>query len=141
MLTAKSVNYSSQNDVASTVRHYSSLSVDEQFHLVWPPLLMGLFAASPRVRLRRQKLLAFGINLVSFLFLAFCIWFTYTNSSQAYFLTPTRMWEFSVGGLAAIAGKQGLPAWPPLTLAIKLALAGDAPVDGLRPHHSCRLPV
>jgi peptidoglycan/LPS O-acetylase OafA/YrhL len=103
-LAAKSVDYSAHNDAASTVQHYWSLSVEEQFYLVWPLLFLGLFMAATRFRLRRRALLALGVALASVLALAFCIWVTYTNKSQAYFVTPARVWEFGAGSLVAIAG-------------------------------------
>lgn len=110
MLAAKSVDYSSHNDAASTVQHFWSLSVEEQFYLVWPLLLIGLFVASNRRGLHRRSLLPLSIALISVSSVAFCIWFTYTNNSQAYFVTPTRIWEFGAGALVAIAGMKGFRA-------------------------------
>ncbi|GAC1452507.1 MAG: SGNH hydrolase domain-containing protein [Pseudarthrobacter sp.] len=129
-LAAKSVNYSAHNDAASTVQHYWSLSVEEQFYLVWPLLLVGLFLASSRLRLRRRSLLAIGVTLVSVASLAFCIWFTYTNSSQAYFVTPGRIWEFGVGALVAVAGWKGSRALSLKPSAIHLTVAGLAQWTG-----------
>lgn len=101
-LAAKSVNYSAHNDAASTVQHYWSLSVEEQFYLLWPLLLVGLFLLSGRLGLRKRSVLTLGIVLVSSISLAFCVWSTLTNSNQAYFLTPARIWEFGAGALVAI---------------------------------------
>lgn len=126
LLAAKSVNYSAHNDAASTVQHYWSLSVEEQFYLVWPLLFLGMYVAAVKFRLRRRKLLALGVVIASVLSLAFCIWFTYTNRSQAYFVTPARVWEFGAGALVAIGGahyvatlRLAIPAW-------QLALSGTA---------------
>ena len=126
MLAAKSVDYSSHNDAASTVQHYWSLSVEEQFYLVWPLLLMGLFVASLRLTLRQRSLLAIGVVLVSVPSLAFCIWFTYTNNSQAYFVTPARIWEFGAGALAAIAGTKAFSARRGAPSAMQLTVYGLA---------------
>ena len=51
-LAAKSVDYSAHNDAASTVQHFWSLSVEEQFYLFWPLLLLGLFALAGKLRLQ-----------------------------------------------------------------------------------------
>ncbi|MFB0836606.1 acyltransferase family protein [Arthrobacter sp. E44] len=110
VLAAKSVDYSAHNEVASTVQHFWSLSVEEQFYLLWPLLLLGLFFAAARLRVRRRVFLALGVTVVSALAWAFCIWFTYTNKSPAYFVTPARVWEFGAGALIAIGGPQALAA-------------------------------
>ncbi|MET3705844.1 peptidoglycan/LPS O-acetylase OafA/YrhL [Arthrobacter sp. UYEF6] len=129
-LAAKSVNYSAHNDAASTVQHYWSLSVEEQFYVVWPLLLVGLFLASSRLRLGRRSLLAIGVALISVASLAFCIWFTYTNSNQAYFVTPGRIWEFGVGALVAVAGWKGSRALSLKPSALPLTVSGLAQWTG-----------
>ncbi|TAP45910.1 acyltransferase [Arthrobacter sp. S39] len=102
VLAAKSVDYSAHNDAASTVQHYWSLSVEEQFYLVWPLLLVVLFKLASRHKLRGRRVLGTGVAAVSIAAFAFCIWFTYASRSEAYFVTPARVWEFGVGALIAI---------------------------------------
>ena len=130
VLAAKSVDYSAHNDAASTVQHYWSLSVEEQFYLVWPLLFLGLFMAAARFRLRRRKLLAMGVAIASVIAFAFCIWFTYTNKSQAYFVTPARVWEFGAGALVAIGGAHYVAALRLAHPATHLAVSGIAQWSG-----------
>jgi peptidoglycan/LPS O-acetylase OafA/YrhL len=101
-LAAKSVDYSAHNDAASTVQHFWSLSVEEQFYLFWPLLLLGLFVLASKLRLKSRRIIVLGLAAVSLLALIFCIYFTYTNRSQAYFVTPARVWEFGAGALAGL---------------------------------------
>ncbi|MBP1135642.1 peptidoglycan/LPS O-acetylase OafA/YrhL [Arthrobacter sp. PvP023] len=101
-LAAKSIDYSAHNDAASTVQHFWSLSVEEQFYLFWPLLLLGLFALAGKLQLHTRRIIISGLALVSLLALIFCIYCTFTNRSQAYFVTPARVWEFGAGALVGL---------------------------------------
>jgi peptidoglycan/LPS O-acetylase OafA/YrhL len=90
LLASESVNYMAHDAAPSLVQHYWSLSVEEQFYLFWPLLLM-LLGRGRRV----------GVVVVGLASLAFCI--TLTGPS-AYFVTPARVWEFGLGALIALAG-------------------------------------
>lgn len=126
VLAAKSVDYSAHSEAASTVQHFWSLAVEEQFYLVWPLLFIGLYSIAIRLRLRRRALLALGVALFSALALAFCIWFTYSNRSAAYFVTPARAWEFGAGALIAIGGPHAMAAFRLRLPYSHLALSGAA---------------
>ena len=96
LLSAKSVDYSAANAQASLVQHYWSLSVEEQFYLVWPLLLLALFL------IRRRRAQVIGIALVGAAALAFSIYYTDASPNEAYFVTPGRAWEFAAGALVAL---------------------------------------
>lgn len=103
LLAAKSVDYSAHDAAATTVQHYWSLSVEEQFYLGWPLLLLGIGYLTTRVvNLRLRKLaviLMLVIVVCSFCYACFA---TADFKPQAYFITFTRVWEFGVGSLAAL---------------------------------------
>ncbi len=106
-LATKAVTYSASNDVASSVQHFWSLSAEEQFYLLWPSLIIGsLFVA--RRWLRRHTTRAVGATLVTLTLLSFVfsVWFTSTNQSAAYFVTPTRAWEFGLGALVVLGQRR-----------------------------------
>ncbi|HEV7147881.1 MAG TPA: acyltransferase family protein, partial [Pedococcus sp.] len=106
-LATKAVTYSASNDVASSVQHFWSLSAEEQFYLVWPGLIIAsLFVA--RRWVRRRTTTTIGVSLVALTAVSFgfSVWFTDTNPSAAYFVTPTRAWEFGMGALVVLAQRR-----------------------------------
>jgi peptidoglycan/LPS O-acetylase OafA/YrhL len=106
-LAANSVNYLAANNVATLSQHYWSLSVEEQFYVVWPLLIIGGVLLSRRAGFSSAKATLFVmlavITVASF---AYSIYLTATVPSAAYFVTPTRAWEFGVGGLLALAASR-----------------------------------
>ncbi|MFS8104182.1 acyltransferase [Lentzea alba] len=100
LLAAKSVNYSAQNEAASLVQHYWSLSVEEQFYLFWPLLLIAL------VKIGGRKFLMPGVAVLGVLSLAFSVYYTIVSPSEAYFITPVRVWEFAIGAAVALAASK-----------------------------------
>jgi peptidoglycan/LPS O-acetylase OafA/YrhL len=77
--------------------HYWSLSVEEQFYLVWPALLI---VASSIARGPRGA--AMAVALVALLSLVGAILLTDVAANWAFFSLPTRAWQLAVGGLLAI---------------------------------------
>ena|GEM_PF-2381638 len=87
-------------DVSSQYKpflHFWSLSVEEQFYLIWPLLIITsakLFGLKFR--------LGFIVGLTIISFLAFSA-MSVTSANAAFYLTPFRIWEFGVGGILALA--------------------------------------
>lgn len=109
VLAADSVDYMAENNEPSMVQHYWSLSIEEQFYIVLPVVLLGAYFLFKRFR-RNQS--GRGIDphnvfigtlgallLGSFIF---SVVYTGHSAAQAYFVTPTRLWEFAAGGLLAM---------------------------------------
>ncbi|MFD5829237.1 acyltransferase family protein [Lentzea sp. NPDC060358] len=95
-LAADATDYYAQNDQASVVQHFWSLSIQGQFYLLWP-LLVGLVVLLRR-SLPRVLLVVFASSF------AFSVWLTAVDQPLAYFHTATRIWEFALGGLLALTG-------------------------------------
>lgn len=132
-LAAMSVNYSALNDSASVAQHYWSLSVEEQFYIVWPLVLLGAATFAFRGRLHLRSRVAIALGVVGVGSFAASVLFTVAAPAQAYFVTFTRAWEFAVGGAVALfASRLALSRWAANTLATAglVAVAASALVYG-----------
>ncbi|TDE15896.1 acyltransferase family protein [Jiangella asiatica] len=105
-LAGDAVDYMAQDNVPTVAQHYWSLSVEEQFYLVWPILVLTLVALTGRYAARRangvRAVLAVGIGALGAISLVWSIIATAREASTAYFVTPTRVWEFAVGALLGL---------------------------------------
>lgn len=96
----ETLDYFGANPETNPFLHTWSLSVEEQFYLVWPLLMLAASGAWQR-RISRRRLVgimavAAAVSFVSSLIL------TATIQPWAFFLSPPRAWEFAVGALAAL---------------------------------------
>lgn len=97
--------------------HTWSLSVEEQFYLIWPALLLLLF----KVRDSRLRLFLLGCGFCGFA--GWSQWQAVYQPSAAYYLLPARFAELMVGSLLSLA----IGRLPILTSAV----AGGLQVLGL----------
>src|SRR5262249_29275932 len=85
--------------------HFWSLSAEEQFYLLWPMLiLLGAVVARARGIVVRKRTILITLGVVTLGSFIFSVIDTSSDPSQAYFITPTRAWEFGLGGLLAVVG-------------------------------------
>jgi peptidoglycan/LPS O-acetylase OafA/YrhL len=103
------INYFSDLLTPSPFLHYWSLGVEEQFYLVWAPLLLG--TAWIIRRFRRDKARAISssqrpylvvLALVTVVSFALSLVITYVVPAMAFFSLPTRAWQLAAGGLVAL---------------------------------------
>jgi peptidoglycan/LPS O-acetylase OafA/YrhL len=102
-LADRSVDYLAEDVGVSPVQHYWSLSVEEQFYLVWPLLLLMVAWWVRRSGWSVRAAMAAGLSLVAVPSLAWSIALTRREPSVAFFATTTRMWELSIGAFLSIA--------------------------------------
>lgn len=92
--------------------HFWSLSVEEQFYLAWPALLVLAAWLRPG---RRAAIVVIGVTgLVSFVA---CAWLTSVSPPWAFYFSPLRAWEFAAGGLATTVPASFLRCHPRLRAA------------------------
>ncbi|WP_151523745.1 acyltransferase family protein [Serinicoccus kebangsaanensis] len=105
----RSVDYLDVERAPSLLQHYWSLSVEEQFYLLWPLILLAILVyAAGRARVFSAltwvvTLLLLGGSLV-------LSWWWTLQEPAAYFVTPTRVHELMLGAVVAL----GARAWPRL---------------------------
>lgn len=129
LLSASSIDYLGADDAASPVQHFWSLSVEEQFYIAWPLIVLGVLALPRRRRgistARRVFFVLTGITAIS---LVLSVVITNTSPSTAYFDTTTRAWELGLGGILAFVtyGRHK----PRRVLAASMSWAGLAMIAG-----------
>jgi len=104
VLVRESVDYFAADSGATALQHFWSLSVEEQFYVFWPLIVVLLVWMSRSRNGRRDApvfLIGFtAIGLVSF---AYSIAVTSSDPAAAYLVTPARAWEFAAGAIVAVA--------------------------------------
>jgi peptidoglycan/LPS O-acetylase OafA/YrhL len=73
--------------------HLWSLGVEEQFYLLWPPILLLIHRYSSKwfFNILMLGLVSFGLNA----------YFISGNETKVFYLLPTRFWELLIGGMLA----------------------------------------
>ncbi|MBD5786374.1 acyltransferase [Cellulosimicrobium terreum] len=141
VLAGSATDYLAADELHTPVQHFWSLSVEEQFYLVWPALLgvCGLLVT----RLGRSVRPGAGALAVTVVVVVVSfVWslrVTATNPAAAYFVSTTRFWELALGGLIAVLVARGMVVSSPGVRAglAWLGLAGIASsalvLDGATP--------
>ncbi|MGA7054572.1 MAG: acyltransferase, partial [Mycobacterium sp.] len=121
---SEGVHYFGGHLPPSPFQHYWSLGVEEQFYLVWPPMIIGTTWLIRRARRRAKSDVPSSerpylvvLALVATVSFALSLVITYVMPAVAFFSLPTRAWQLALGGLVALTAGQ----WhrlPPLAAAI-----------------------
>ncbi|MFT4221110.1 MAG: acyltransferase family protein [Microbacterium sp.] len=102
-LALNSADYLNHGGDPTTVQHYWSLSLEEQFYVMWPLLmLLAAWIAVKWMPRQRYRAVVWTLGVVTAASFAFCVVFTLTNPAPAYFVTFGRMWQFGIGALIAL---------------------------------------
>ncbi len=114
-------NYFTSSLPPSPLQHYWSLSVEEQFYVVYPALFLVI--GRIRGRISSRTCLIVALSIVATLSFGLSVVQTATHPDAAYFSPLTRAWELALGALVAVGA--------PLLKQIPAALAAVATWLGL----------
>jgi peptidoglycan/LPS O-acetylase OafA/YrhL len=104
-------DYFSLTRAPSAVQHYWSLSVEEQFYVVWPALILLVCGLAKRASRRALTVVAGAIVVAS---LTWSVISTANTPASAYFSSPARAWELGAGALLVLLAPKRVPgvfAW------------------------------
>lgn len=131
--------YFGQIGIPSPLEHTWTLAIEEQFYVVWPPVLIGMYWLAARLRPGRntpRQLLA-PVSLAAAASIA-AMALAYDGGKgleTAYFSTQCRAFELLIGALAALAlaSRRPQPAHrhPRVPPAVLGAIAGAAALSGV----------
>ncbi|SDR81643.1 Peptidoglycan/LPS O-acetylase OafA/YrhL, contains acyltransferase and SGNH-hydrolase domains [Agrococcus carbonis] len=127
-LAVVGTDYFEAGQPPSPLQHYWSLSVEEQFYVVWPIVMVLMLWIAGRLRgdrLGRRRVLLAAASLIAVASFAWALLETATNPSFAYFSTLARAWELGIGAVLAIIVQTTRLRIPP-AIAPWAGLAGTA---------------
>jgi hypothetical protein len=84
------------NNEIKPLLHTWSLSVEEQFYLFYPLFILFCFWLNSKLKISIGFLI-FLLTILSFIFLLYL--YKHDGDNPAFFLFPTRIWQFGLGGL------------------------------------------
>lgn len=94
------VSYFEAMGAPSPVTHFWSLAIEEQFYLVWPPLLLLLF--KNKVKKRTVEIVVLVLAVISVVLMA-VLYVPGGDPSRVYYGTDTRAFSLLIGALLAFA--------------------------------------
>lgn len=131
LFAVRADSYFNGDAAGSPVLHTWSLAVEEQFYLAWPLLLAAAAWAARRDERRRARFVTW--SLVAVMGASFVGCMLMNGSPWAFFMSPTRAWEFGLGAcVAAVQPGARSRALGAVSVAVGLILlaVGSVLIDG-----------
>lgn len=101
---------------SSPFQHFWSLSVQGQFHVIWPLVVIVAFLVARRFQWNAERLLLVVVSVIFVVSFAYANYLIIADTRVAYFHTGTRMWELALGGIAGLLLPHlQLPHWMKIT--------------------------
>ncbi|MGP9837783.1 MULTISPECIES: acyltransferase family protein [Arthrobacter] len=100
-LSASSTDYLAAEEAPSPLQHYWSLSIEEQFYIFWPILILVVLAVSSRMRWNSRMVVTGALATITVASFSYGLFLTASEPAAAYFVSTTRIWELGIGALLA----------------------------------------
>lgn len=121
----RAVDYWAHAMSQSPVLHFWSLSIEEQFYLVWPGFISLLAFIARRGGRSTRGVITAGLAIVTVVSLIWWLAFTGINPVPTFFTTGARLWELGLGSLVELMRPRLMrPRLSGRALAHALALLG-----------------
>lgn len=98
----RGLDYQRAEELPSPFLHYWSLSVEEQFYILWPILILACFALFRKNPIKAATITIAALCITS---LGLSTWLTLNDTPMGYFSLQSRAWELGAGALLALHGK------------------------------------
>src|SRR4051812_14929713 len=98
----QSANYFATDISTNPVIHFWSLAIEEQFYLVWPLLLGGLYVATRRLGDKAHRAMQGAVVLAGLASVLWALSLAHTNVNRAYYGTDARAYQLLAGALLAL---------------------------------------
>nr|WP_254450849.1 acyltransferase family protein [Aeromicrobium stalagmiti] len=102
-LAGDSVDYLGADNLPSASQHFWSLSVEEQFYVGLPVVIMVAILVARTFVLDKYRAIFGVLVVVTAASFVYSLHLSSASPGTAYFSTLTRAWEFGLGGVAAFA--------------------------------------
>lgn len=107
-LIASGSDYLQEGMNASPFQQFWALSLQAQFYLAFPVLLLVVVGLAARRGWPMKRAVITALAAVLLASFAFSVWYTAANQPAAYFNTLARVWEFMAGAILYLVMTRGL---------------------------------
>ncbi|WP_165368645.1 acyltransferase family protein [Serinicoccus sediminis] len=120
-LIASQLGYGAAGASTSPLQHFWSMSVQGQFYLLWPVVVVLAVLGARAVRGGVRWVLLGAVGAVAVASFGYAAWLHHADQQVAYLHTGARLWEPALGGVVALLA---LDARLPRALRLLLGWAG-----------------
>lgn len=110
LLGIDATDYDHRDDLTSPLQHYWSLSVEEQFYIVWPILVICAVWIAKKSNVSVSRILGISIVVIASGSLVYAIVIT-QGDNVSYFDTLARAWELAIGSGVALWAQRDRNRW------------------------------